>query len=59
MSKPPLRDGDVLRQQAGMGVGLRLLAVEAGSPPGVDITEKAAPNKFRRNDMTGGKLPRV
>jgi hypothetical protein len=41
------------------GVGLGLLAVEAGSPPGVDIAEKAAQNKFRRNDTMGGELPRV
>jgi hypothetical protein len=31
MSKPPLRDGAVLRQQAGVAVGLELLAAEAGS----------------------------
>ncbi len=44
-----MRDGDVLQQHAGEVVGLGLLAVEAGSSPGVDITGKAAPNKSRRN----------
>jgi hypothetical protein len=40
MSKPPFRDGNVLRQQAGEAVGLGLLAVELGSCPGVDSLER-------------------
>jgi hypothetical protein len=56
MSKLLLRDGDVLRQQAHMAVGLGLLAVEAGSCPGVDVAVKALPNKSRRNHTPGGEL---
>jgi hypothetical protein len=59
MSKPPLRDGDVLRQQVGVAVGLGLLAVEAGSGLGDDVAGEAAPIKSRRNHMPGGKAPRI
>jgi hypothetical protein len=51
--------GDVLWQQAGVAVGLGLLAVEAGSRPGVDVAGKAAPKISRRNLTLGGELPRV
>ncbi len=57
MSKPPLRDGDVLRQQAGVAVGLGLLEVEAGSLPGVDVTGMDRPNKSRINQCWEVSLP--
>jgi hypothetical protein len=56
MSKLLLGDGDVLRQRAGVAVGLGQMAVEAGSCPGVDVAGKAAPNKSRRNHTPGGEL---
>jgi hypothetical protein len=43
MSKPLLRDGDGLRQQAGVAVDLAPLAVHAGFCPAGDIVGEATP----------------
>ncbi len=55
MSKPPLRDGDGLRQQA--GVDLAPLAMQAGFCPAGDIIGKAAPDKPRRHKARRGQSP--
>jgi hypothetical protein len=57
MSEPLLRGGDVLRQQVAMAVGLGLLAVKAGSRPGVDVAGKAILNKSRSNHTPKASLP--
>jgi hypothetical protein len=54
-----VEDGDVLRQQAVVAVGLGLLAVEVGSCPGVEVGRKAMSNKSRRNQTPRGEPPRV
>jgi hypothetical protein len=45
MSKPPLRDRNGLRQQAGVAMDLALLAVEAESCPADYVIGKAVPDK--------------
>jgi hypothetical protein len=59
MSKLPLRDGDGLRQQAGVAVYLALLAEQAGSCPVGDVVGEPAPDKSRRHKRSRGKPPRV
>jgi hypothetical protein len=49
VSKPSLRDGDGLRQEAGVVVDLALLAVQVGSRPVGDVLGEPAPYKSRRN----------
>ncbi len=58
VSKPLLKDGDGLRQQAGVVVDLALLAVQAGSRPVGDVGEPT-PDESRRHKMLEGKPPRV
>jgi hypothetical protein len=59
MSKLPLRDGDGLRQQAGVAVYLALLAEQAGSCPVGDVVGEPTPDKSRRHKRSRGKPPRV
>ncbi len=59
MSKLPLRDGDGLRQQAGVVVNLALLAVQAGFCPAGDVAGEAAPDKPRRHKAPRGQPPRM
>ncbi len=54
MSKPPLRDGDGLRQQAGVAVDIAPLAVQAGFCPAGDVVGEAAPDKPRRQKAPRG-----
>jgi hypothetical protein len=59
MSKPPLGDGDGLRQQGGVVVDLAPPAVRAGFCPAGDIVGDAAQDKRRRHKAPGGQPPRV
>jgi hypothetical protein len=59
MTKPPLRDGDGLRQQAGVAMDLALLAVQAGSCPAGDDIGEVTPDKPRRHNAPRGRPPRV
>ncbi len=59
VSKLPLRDGNGLRQQAGVVVDLALLAVQAGSRPDGDVVGEPTPDKSRRYKMPRGEPPRV
>ncbi len=59
VSKPLLKDGDGLRQQAGVVVDLALLAVQAGSRPIGDVVGEPTPDKSRRHKMLEGEPPRV
>jgi hypothetical protein len=59
VSKPSLRDGDGLRQQAGVAMDISLFAVQAGSSPVGDVVGEPTPNKSRRNKMPGGEPPRM
>jgi hypothetical protein len=45
--------------QACVAVDLAPLAGQAPAGPGGDVAGKTAPHKHRRNNMTGGKPPRV
>ncbi len=59
VSKPLLRDGDGLRQQASVAVDLALLAVQAGSRPAGDVIGEPAPDIFRRDKTPRDEPPRV
>jgi hypothetical protein len=59
MSKPPLRDGDGLRQQAGVAMDLVLLAVQAGFCIASDVVGEATPDETRRYKMPRGQSSRV
>ncbi len=59
VSKPPLRDGDGLWQQASVAVDLALLAVQAGYRPVGDVIGKPAPDESKRHKTQRGKPPQV
>jgi hypothetical protein len=59
MSKLPLRDGDGLRQQAGVAMDLALLAVQAGFCPAGDVVGKASIDKPRGHKTPRGQPPRM
>jgi hypothetical protein len=54
-----LRDGDWLQLQAGVAMNLGLLAVEAGSRPGGNVSGKPSPDKPRRHHTPGGEPPQM
>ncbi len=59
VSKPSLRDGDGLLQQAGVVVDLALLAVQVGSRPVGDVVGEPAPDKSRRDKTPRGEPPKA